>query len=141
MMRMTRFWIKLDRAVRLVLSTVENMVRGGEVFVPKIPSMKVIDLAAAMAPGCLIDEVGIRPGEKLHEVLISEDEARRTFEFDETYVIEPAQAFWEEEPVDAGKSLPEGFRYSSDTNKEWLTVEDFQVMAQEYLAISSPSNP
>ena len=138
--RITRFWLKLDRAVRLVLSTVENM-RGGEVFVPKIPSMKVIDLAAAMAPGCLIDEVGIRPGEKLHEVLISEDEARRTFEFDETYVIEPAQAFWKKSLLMLGNHYPRVFATAVTPTKSGSRSRIFNLWRRSTLLSRAPATP
>lgn len=126
--RMTRFWISLDQGVRFVARCIEQM-RGGEVFVPKIPSMKVIDLAKAVAPGTKINIVGIRPGEKLHETLISEDEARNTIEMDDMYVVQPAEAFWfgrEWETV--GKRLEDGYRYSSNTNSAWLTVEQIRAI-------------
>ena len=128
--RMTRFWLKLEHGVRLVLWVVEHM-QGGEIFIPKIPSMKIMDLAAAVAPRCSVDEIGIRPGEKLHEVLISEDEARRAVELDETYVINPPVAMGNGAHSHGGTPVQEGFRYSSDTNENWLTVEDLRLMAEE----------
>lgn len=125
--RMTRFWISLEQGVRFVIRCVEQM-EGGEVFVPKIPSMKVIDLARAVAPDAQINIVGIRPGEKLHEVLISEDEARTTLELDDMYVVQPELAFWAQqgglhEWERVGRKLPDGFRYISNTNEDWLTVD------------------
>jgi UDP-N-acetylglucosamine 4,6-dehydratase len=124
--RMTRFWISLEQGVRFVIRCLEEM-HGGEVFVPKIPSMTVADLAKAMAPEAKINYIGIRPGEKLHEVLISEDEARTVIELDDMYVVQPAEAFWfgrEWETI--GKHLTDDFRYVSNTNEDWLTVQQIQ---------------
>ncbi len=121
--RMTRFWISLEQGVRFVIRAAENM-HGGEVFVPKIPSMKVIDLAKAIAPQAKVNIVGIRPGEKLHEVLISEDEARQTVELDDMYVVQPAEAMWFGRDWETkGKLLDDGFRYVSDNNTQWLNIE------------------
>jgi UDP-N-acetylglucosamine 4,6-dehydratase len=121
--RMTRFWLSLEQGVRFVISCIEQM-EGGEVFVPKIPSMKVIDLARAIAPNVKMDIIGIRPGEKLHEVLISEDEARNTVELDNLFVVQPAEAFWFGYSWQKrGKLLSDNFRYSSDNNAQWLDVE------------------
>lgn len=121
--RMTRFWISLEQGVRFVLRCAEQML-GGEVFVPKIPSMKVVDLAKAVAPRAEIETIGIRPGEKLHEVLISEDEARTTVELEDMYVVQPAESLWfGREWESRGKPLPDGFRYASNTNTDWLTIE------------------
>ncbi len=120
--RMTRFWLSLEQGVRFVIECIEQM-HGGEVFVPKIPSMKVIDLARAIAPDADIEVIGIRPGEKLHEVLISEDEARNTIERDHMYIVKPPETLWERSLHYEGTPLPEGFRYSSDTNQEWLDIE------------------
>ncbi|MBL8099379.1 MAG: UDP-N-acetylglucosamine 4,6-dehydratase (inverting) [Anaerolineales bacterium] len=121
--RMTRFWLSLDQGVRFVIHCIEEM-EGGEVFIPKIPSTKVTDLAKAIAPDAKLNIIGIRPGEKLHEVLISEDEARNTVELDTMYVVQPAEAIWFGYSwQDKGKSLKEGFSYSSDNNTEWLDVE------------------
>src|SRR5215469_5807380 len=125
--RMTRFWLTLERGVRFVLSCAERM-HGGEIFVPKIPSMKLVDMAEAIAPGCEIEYVGIRPGEKLHEVLVSEDEARNTLELSDMFVIRPAHAWWKEENWGNGKRLPDGFRYTSDGNSRWLTAEELQEL-------------
>jgi UDP-N-acetylglucosamine 4,6-dehydratase len=124
--RMTRFWISLDQGVRFVIRCIEQM-QGGEVFVPKIPSMKMIDLARAVAPDAKIELIGIRPGEKLHEVLISEDEARTTIEMDDMFVVQPAEALWfGHEWEKNGKSLPDDFRYASNNNPEWLTISQIQ---------------
>lgn len=121
--RMTRFWISLEQGVRFVIRCVEQM-QGGEVFVPKIPSMKMVDLARAIAPEAELEVIGIRPGEKLHEVLISEDEARQTIELEDMYVVQPAAALWfGHEWKGRGKPLPEGFNYVSNTNSDWLNVE------------------
>ncbi|MBI2758566.1 MAG: UDP-N-acetylglucosamine 4,6-dehydratase (inverting) [Chloroflexi bacterium] len=121
--RMTRFWLSLEQGVRFVISCVEQM-EGGEVFVPKIPSMNVADLARAIAPNAKIDIIGIRPGEKLHEVMISEDESRHTVELEKMFVVQPAEAFWFGYSWQSrGKLLKDGFRYSSDNNTEWLDVE------------------
>ena len=124
--RMTRFWISLEQGVRFVIRCLEEM-HGGEVFVPKIPSMTVSDLAKAMAPKAEIRYIGIRPGEKLHEVLISEDEARTVVELDDMYVVQPAEAFWfGHEWESIGKTLPDDFKYVSNKNGDWLTVEQIQ---------------
>jgi len=128
--RMTRFWITLDQGVRFVLRSIEQML-GGEVFVPKIPSMKMTDLADALAPGCKQETIGIRPGEKLHEVLLSEDEARHSVELQDCYVITPAHPWWKGQTVPDGTPLPEGFRYASDTNTDWLTHEQLGELMGE----------
>jgi UDP-N-acetylglucosamine 4,6-dehydratase len=119
--RMTRFWITLEQGVNFVLSRLEAMV-GGELFVPKLPSMNIMDLAKIIAPECSTEIVGIRPGEKLHEVMIQKDEARRTLEFDKYYVIQPDFSFWGRRFINNdGKSLPDDFEYNSDTNPWKLT--------------------
>lgn len=124
--RMTRFWISLEQGVRFVIRCAEQM-HGGELFVPKIPSMTVMDLARAVAPEAEVNVIGIRPGEKLHEVLISEDEARTTVELDDMFVVQPAEALWfgyDWEKL--GRPLQDGFRYASNTNDEWLSIEDIR---------------
>jgi len=127
--RMTRFWLSLDQGARFTIRCIEEM-QGGEVFVPKIPSMRVVDLAQAIAPGSRVDFIGIRPGEKLHEVLISEDEARHTVEMDDMFVVTPPGALWFGHAWDGrGRGLEEGFRFSSDANSQWLTVEAIREMA------------
>jgi FlaA1/EpsC-like NDP-sugar epimerase len=125
--RMTRFWLTLDQGVRFVIQSIEQM-HGGEVFVPKIPSMSITDLITAIAPGCKTKEVGIRPGEKLHEVLLSEDEARQALSLEDQFVIEPLHPFWKADAWPQGERLPDGFRYSSDNNTSWLTVEQLQKL-------------
>lgn len=125
--RMTRFWITLQEGVDFVVRSVERMT-GGEIFVPKIPSMNITDLAEAIAPECKIESIGIRPGEKLHEVLISEDDVRNTIELDDMFIIEPANPMWNYVHLKSGRKLPEGFRYASDANKDLLTVEQLKEM-------------
>src|SRR5688572_14336682 len=130
--RMTRFWLSLDQGVRFVIECIEQM-EGGEVFIPKIPSTKVTDLARAIAPDAKLNIIGIRPGEKLHEVLISEDEARNTIELDSMYVVQPAEATWFGYSwQDKGKSLKEGFSYSSDNNTEWLDVDGIKEFVSPF---------
>ena len=124
--RMTRFWITLDQAVRFVVDSFDRMT-GGELFVPRIPSTTVTDLARAIAPDAEIDIVGVRPGEKLHEEMISEDDARRTFAFEDCYVIAPMLASWDwKQKPDFGEPVPEGFAYRSNTNDQWLDVEQIR---------------
>ncbi|MCX6067662.1 MAG: UDP-N-acetylglucosamine 4,6-dehydratase (inverting) [Chloroflexi bacterium] len=121
--RMTRFWLSLEQGVHFVIHCIEQM-EGGEVFVPKIPSTKVIDLAQAIAPDAQIDIIGIRPGEKLHEDLLSADEARHTIELEHMYVVQPAEASWFGYSwKDKGQPVAEGFSYTSDNNSEWLDVQ------------------
>lgn len=126
--RMTRFWITLPQAVDLVMFAIEHAV-GGEIFIPKIPSMRVVDLAAAMAPGLPTDVIGIRPGEKLHELLLTNDEARHSIDAGDVYVVLPEQPWWTDHPrwMD-GKPLDDGFVYSSETNTDWLGSEDLVAM-------------
>jgi UDP-N-acetylglucosamine 4,6-dehydratase len=126
--RMTRFWISLPEAVKFVISSFELM-GGGEIFVPKIPSMKITDLAAAIAPNSSVVSSEIRPGEKLHEEMISEDDSRRSVELDDRYVILPTVAHWTFTGPE-GKPVPEGFSYRSDTNPQWLSIEDLRKLAQ-----------
>lgn len=122
--RMTRFWITLDQGVNFVLSSLA-MTSGGEIFIPKIPSMLITDLALALAPELGHEVVGIRPGEKLHEVMITEDDARNTVELADRYVIEPSMLFQQRQPYSerGGKAVAENFRYASDNNGEWLDPE------------------
>ena len=123
--RMTRFWLTLDQAVKLVIRALNHM-QGGEIFVPKIPSMKIIDLARAVAPECEIENIGIRPGEKLHEILVTEEDARNTVEYNGMYVVMPSHSWWERQNYKDARRLPEGFAYTSNNNDEWLTVEDLK---------------
>lgn len=125
--RMTRFWITLDQGVDLVLKGLELM-RGGEIFVPKIPSMKITDLADVIAPGCKKEVVGIRPGEKLHEVLIPRDEMRQTLAFKDMYVICPDMQDWKNPKLKAGKLVQGDFEYASDTNDVYLTAKDLKKL-------------
>lgn len=126
--RMTRFWISLDQGVRFVIRCIEEM-EGGEVFVPKIPSMKMVDLAKAIAPEAEIRLIGIRAGEKLHEVLISEDEARSTVELEDMFVVQPAEALWfGHQWSKKGKALPDDYHYASDNNEQWLSVEEIRAI-------------
>jgi len=130
--RMTRFWLTLEQGVRFVIHCLEKM-HGGEVFVPKIPSMKIVDLAKAIAPGVGLEVVGIRPGEKLHEVLISEDESRSTVEMDEMYVVQPSARSWfGQEWQTEGHKLPAGFRFGSDNNPNWLSVDQIREMVAPF---------
>lgn len=127
--RMTRFWITLEQGVQFVIDSLDRM-HGGEVFVPKIPSMNIMDLAKAVCPDCKYEFVGIRPGEKLHEVLVPEDDARRTLEFDDFFLIQPWLDFWslKETNHGTGKPCPDGFRYGSDTNEKWLNIDELREM-------------
>ena len=122
--RMTRFWITLPQAVDLVLYALEHMT-GGEVFIPKIPSMRVTDLAEAIGPGLPQQVVGIRPGEKLHELMLTTDESRHAVDAGDVYVVFPEHVWWDERgPQVTGAPVPEGFVYSSDGNDWWLTTEE-----------------
>lgn len=124
--RMTRFWLTLEQGVRFVISCTEQM-HGGEVFVPKIPSTRIIDLARAIAPKAELEVIGIRPGEKLHEVLIHRDEARSTIELDDMFVVQPTTTLWFGHEWQAkGRPLPEGFRYGSQTNPQTLSEEQIR---------------
>jgi len=130
--RMTRFWITLDQGVRFVIDCIERM-KGGEIFVPKIPSMRIVDLAQVIAPEAEREVIGVRPGEKIHECLITEEEARHTREFDSYFVIEPEHSFWSKDNLNGGRSLSEGFKYTSDTNTWWLTTEQLKQIIEELI--------
>jgi UDP-N-acetylglucosamine 4,6-dehydratase len=121
-LRMTRFWISIEQAVRFVIDSLE-MMTGGELYVPRIPSMKIVDLAKAVAPGAQLEEIGMRPGEKLHEEMISADDSRRTVILDERFVVMPVIAEWGYK-VPTGAQMPEGQAYRSDTNELWMTQKD-----------------
>jgi UDP-N-acetylglucosamine 4,6-dehydratase len=124
--RMTRFWLTLEQGVRFVIRCSEQM-HGGEVFVPKIPSTRIVDLARVIAPQADFEVIGIRPGEKLHEVLIHEDEARSTVELSDMFVVQPSAELWFGHDWQAdGQMLPDGYRYASDTNTDWLTLDQIR---------------
>lgn len=124
--RMTRFWISLEEGVKLVIKALEES-HGGETFISKIPSFKITDLAQAMLPGCEMPEVGIREGEKLHEVMVPAEDSFRTYEYDKNYIIYPNYDWWHDENIiPGGKLVKQGFIYSSGNNKEWLSVEDIK---------------
>lgn len=128
--RMTRFWVTLEQGVRFVWECLARM-KGGEIFVPKIPSMNILDLVRAVAPGCETKVIGIRPGEKLHEVMVPEDDAHHTLEYDGYFAILPAFHDWDAEDYkrrNGGKPCVDGFRYSSDRNDRWLSIEELREM-------------
>jgi UDP-N-acetylglucosamine 4,6-dehydratase len=127
--RMTRFWMTLQQGVDFVVHSIETM-QGGEIFVPKIPSMRILDLVKAVAPDCKVQITGIRPGEKVHEVLVSEDEARHTVEHDGFFVITPAHPWWRATNWPDGKPVPDGYRFTSDTNTRWLSVDELRALMQ-----------
>jgi UDP-N-acetylglucosamine 4,6-dehydratase len=122
---MTRFWIQLEQGVEFAIRS-GSLMRGGEIFIPKIPTMRMMDLVETVAPGCKVEVIGIRPGEKLHEILISEDESRQALEFNDMFVLEPVFPSWATVPWDGGKRPAPGFRYSSDTNQRWLSREEMR---------------
>lgn len=129
--RMTRFWITLEQGVDFVLASLERM-HGGEIFVPKIPSMRITDLARAIAPKCKTKIVGIRPGEKLHEIMVPEDDAHHTVEYNKYFAILPTFHDWSAKEYlleKGGKLCPDGFSYSSDKNTHWLTMDELRSMA------------
>ncbi len=123
--KMTRFWITLEQGVHFVINCLELM-KGREIFIPKIPSMKITDLVEVIAPEAKRRIIGVRPGEKLHEILLTEEEAKHTKEFDNYFIIEPEHSFWEKENFKDGKPLPEGFRYTSNNNQERITKEQLR---------------
>jgi len=129
---MTRFWITLDQGVHFVLKVFE-LAKGGEIFVPKIPSMKITDLAKAIAPECSHEYVSVRPGEKIHETLIGEDEGRNATEYKDCFVIRQNQLDGEKESIAAngGRPCPEGFRYTSDNNPESLSIEELRCILDQ----------
>ncbi|UVS76487.1 UDP-N-acetylglucosamine 4,6-dehydratase (inverting) [Actinokineospora sp. UTMC 2448] len=129
--RMTRFWITLPQAVRFVVDTFALM-RGGELYVPRIPSMRLVDLARAIAPHCPTREIGVRPGEKLHEEMIAPDESRRTLLHGDRYIVVPHIAGWGYEPPAAGVPVPDGFAYRSDTNDLWLDEDSLRTLVDAH---------
>ena len=137
-LRMTRFWITLGQGIKFVVDSLDRM-HGGEIFVPKIPSMKVIDVAQVVAPGCKTEIIGIRPGEKLHELMITQDDAINTAEFEDHYAIKPAAYWWNQEAYllkTGGKPVAENFYYSSDTNPVWMTREQLaEILKHESIEL------
>lgn len=129
--KMTRFWITLEGGVRFVIKCI-GLMHGGEIFVPKIPSMKIADLAEVIAPAAKKKIIGIRPGEKIHEVLLTEEESSHAKEFDNCFVIEPEFNFWSKENLKEAKSLPAGFKYSSDKNDKWLDKEELKKLLDSF---------
>jgi len=137
--RMTRFWITLEQEVEFVVKCIDLM-KGGEVFIPRVPSMKITDLAMAVDPSCRFKEVGIRPGEKINETLVTEEEARRTKEFKDFFIIEPDNPFWELGRIEGGNPVAEGFRYTSNENPEWLMKKDMERLLKGAVSESVPVN-
>ena len=127
---MTRFWFTVDEGAEFVVRSLARMT-GGEIFVPKIPSLKILDLAQMAAPGCETEMIGIRAGEKLHEELISEDEAPNTVEFDDSFLIQPQFVWWDREQVVGGKPVGAGISYTSDNNDWWLTRKEIEALVRE----------
>lgn len=126
--RMTRFWISLEEGVKLVIKALEE-ARGGETFISKIPSFKITDLAEAMLPGCKIKEIGIRPGEKLHEIMVTPEDSADTYEYDKHFIVYPQMKFTDAQMIEpTGKRVADGFSYSSGNNTEWLSVEDIREL-------------
>lgn len=123
-LRMTRFWISIEEAVKFVLDSLE-MMEGGELYVPRIPSMKIVDLARAVAPESILEEIGMRPGEKLHEEMISPDDSRRTIILKDRFVVTPVVAEWGYKPP-VGEAMTEGSAYKSDTNEQWMSESDIR---------------
>lgn len=129
--RMTRFWITIEEGVKFVINCIEKM-HGGEVFVPKIPSMSIMELANAVAPDCTIENIGIRPGEKIHEVLISNDESRNTVELKNMYIIQPLHHWWKVDNWEGASTLPEDFKYTSDNNDKILSINQLKKLAKQF---------
>lgn len=125
--RMTRFWITLEQAVRFVLDSFEQM-QGGELFVPRIPSMRILDLVEAVAPAATTHEIGIRPGEKLNEEMIAPDDSRRTLRTADRFIVQPTIATWGYQPPSDCEPVPDGFAYQSDSNDRWLTPDQMREM-------------
>lgn len=124
--RMTRFWISLDEGVQLVIKALAQ-ARGGETFISKIPSFKITDLAQAILPGCEMPEIGIREGEKLHEIMVTREDSPLTYEYDKHFIVYPHYDWWEKDRVlEDGRKVEDGFEYSSGTNREWMSVEEIK---------------
>ena len=122
---MTRFWINLEQGVELVIKALSD-AKGGETFISKIPSFRITDLAQAMLPGCKMPEVGIREGEKLHEVMVTKEDSMTTYEYEKHYIIYPHFEWWSKDILEGGKRVEQGFEYNSGTNIEWLSVEQLK---------------
>ncbi len=143
--RMTRFLITLEQGVEFVIKCL-GLMQGGELFIPKIPSVKIMDLKEAIAPGCPHKVVGIRPGEKLHEVLLPMEESRHSLEFDDMYIVEPDFEWWKKSYHKGGRKIPEDFEYNSKNNAQWLSIAEIQELAEldgqpaEKSSRSSPSS-
>lgn len=126
--RMTRFWISLEEGVRLVIKALSE-ARGGETFISKIPSFKIVDLAKAMLPECIMTEVGIREGEKLHEIMVTKEDSMHTYEYERHYIVYPHYDWWSKKDIlPGGQKVEDGFEYSSGTNMEWLSIEDIRKL-------------
>ena len=137
--RMTRFWITLEQGVDFVLGCLERM-RGGEIFIPKIPSMNILDLTHAVCPDCRTEQVGIRPGEKLHEVLLPEEDARNAIEYPDYFAVYPPSARRSSDDprlAGGGRWCEEGFSYASDSNRQWLDAAELQQMMHS-IALEEP---
>ena len=128
---MTRFWITLEQGVKFVMRCIERM-RGGEIMVPKIPSMNIMDLVQAVAPECQVKSIGVRPGEKLHEVLISEEEVSHTVELEDMFVIQPSYPWWDIEDLPNACPLSDDFQYTSRENEQKLSIEEIKKMIDEF---------
>jgi len=128
--RMTRFWITLPAAVKFVVDSFDVM-QGGELFVPRIPSMRILDLVEAVAPDAPTHEMGMRPGEKLHEEMIASDDSRRTLRFPDRYVVQPVVASWGYQTPQGGEPVADGFNYRSDNNDLWLEVDEMRTLVEE----------
>lgn len=125
---MTRFWISLEQGVQLVIKALAES-KGGETFIAKIPSFKITNLAKAILPTCTMKEVGIREGEKLHEVMVTKEDSLHTYEYEKHFIVYPHMSWWSEEKIiPGGKQVPRGFEYSSGNNSQWLSVEDLQML-------------
>ena len=132
-LKMTRFWISLEQGVELVIKALVES-KGGETFIAKIPSFKITDLASAILPDCTLKEIGIREGEKLHEVMITKEDSLYTYEYEKHFIIYPHMSWWSNASViPGGTPVPQGFEYSSGTNSQWLSVEDLRVLLKNVL--------
>ena len=129
--RMTRFWISLEQGVELVIKALSE-AKGGETFISKIPSFKITDLAQAILPGCEMPEVGIREGEKLHEIMVTREDSMLTYEYDKHFIVYPHFDWWDKDQIQAGgRKVEQGFEYSSGTNTQWLTIEEIQELLKK----------